>query len=230
MTERLYCGDNVRVMQDLLENGEIVDCVYADMIYEDPNFSWVSLCYKLLRNGGVFYVQLDQKLVAEMKIFLDFIFGKKNMINWIVTLEDWGGRSRRCFGKKHDDILMYYKGNVDYKFYGDRIKIPKKTAGTAFDKNGGMKIPCDNFYDLGNFSTMSKERVKLNGKNIQWQKSLKLVQRLLLPITDEGDVILDPYLGSGTTAVWAKKNNRAVIGIENNPEVFSLAEKRIAEI
>lgn len=223
----LYKGENVNIMIDLVEAGTTVDCVYADMIYENPDFFWVIMCYDLLREDGVFYVQLDQTLVAEMKLHLDKLFGKKNFINWIVTLEDWGGRSKRCFGKKHDDILMYSKGK-NYKFHAERIMIPKITAGTAFDKNGGMKIPPDNWADLGNFSTVSKERVKLeNGKNIQWQKSLKLMNRLLLPVTDEGDTVLDPFMGSGTTGVWCARNKRNFIGIEIDDTIFKLAEERI---
>lgn len=223
----LFEGDNVYFMDRLRNKDILVDCIYADMIYENDDFGWVYWAYSLLSPDGVFYVQLDQTLVAEMKLFLDKIFGKKNFINWIVTLEDWGGRSKRTFGKKHDDILMYAKGK-NYKFYADRIMIPKKTAGTAFDKNGGMKIPCDNFYDLGNFSTVSKERVKgLDGKNIQWQKSLKLMDRLLLPVTDEEDIVLDPFMGSGTTGVWCKKNNRNFIGIEIDENIYTIASNRI---
>lgn len=223
----LICEDNKIALQKLLVDGVKVDCIYADMIYEDPNFYWVNLCYQMLKENGVFYVQLDQTLVAEMKIYLDYLFGKSNFINWIVTLEDWGGRSKKTFGKKHDDILMYTKGK-NYKFYYERILIPKKTAGTAFDKNGGMKIPCDNFYDLGNFSTVSKERIKTpDGKNIKWQKSLKLLNRLLLPVSDIGDTILDPFMGSGTTGIFCKNNDRNFIGIELDEEIFKIAEKRI---
>jgi len=133
------------------------------------------------------------------------------------------------FPRKHDDILIYSKGS-DYKFYPERIQIPKVTAGTALDKKGtGLKTPCDVFYDLGNFSTMSNERVKLGDKNIRWQKPLKLMNRLLLPFTDEMDFILDPFMGSGTTGVWSIRNRRVFFGIEKDEEVFNIAKNRIQE-
>ena len=98
-----------------------------------------------------------------------------------------------------------------------------------FDKKGtGTKIPCDVFYDLGNFSTISKEREKTaSGKNVQWQKPLKIIERLLLPTTDESDLIIDPFMGSGTSGVFAVNNNRDFIGIEQDKDIFAIAKKRI---
>ena len=84
------------------------------------------------------------------------------------------------------------------------------------------------FYDLGNFSTMSKERIKKNdGHNIQWQKSLKLMNRLCLPFTDVDDLIVDPFMGSGSLGEWAIKNNRNYVGIEYDKIVFELAKQRL---
>jgi adenine specific DNA methylase Mod len=229
MTYLLYCEDNMDVLQRI--PACIMDCtaVYADCIYESMNFDWTILCREALNPNGVFFVQTDQHSVYEMKLFLDKLFGKENFINHLIYIQEWGGASKRFFPKKHDDILFYAKGK-DYKFYRERIQVIKKTAGSALDKNGGMKTPCDVFYDLGNFSTMSKEREKtVGGKNIQWQKPLKLIERLLLPTTDEGDLVLDCFMGSGTTGVFAVKNNRDFIGIEKDKDIFSLAKKRIDE-
>jgi DNA modification methylase len=184
-----------------------VDAIYADCIYEELNFTWIAECHRILKPHGVFFVQTDYHSVYMMKLFCDKIFG----------------------ARKHDDILFYAK-TKDYSWYPERIQIPKATAGTAFDKKGtGMKTPCDVFYDLGNFSTMDKERVKdEKGKNIQWQKPLKLVNRLLLPTTDVGDTVLDPFLGTGTTGVWSVQNNRQFIGIEEDPKILEIARERIA--
>lgn len=224
----LINGDNTTWLRTLFNYYPInADAIYADCIYESTDFTWAYPCYDILKDSGIFYVQTDYHTAAEWKIFLDKLFGKQNFINWIIYKQEWGGTSKRCFPKKHDDILMYSKGK-DYKFYPDRIQIPKVTAGTKLDKKGtGLKTPCDVFDDLGNFSTISKERIKFNGKNIQWQKSLKLINRLLYPITDENDLVIDPFLGSGTTGVWCKENKRNFIGIELNRDIFSLAESRI---
>lgn len=225
---RIHKGDNVEVMDSLLKDwaGKI-DLIYGDCIYESHNFSWVNQAYWLLKPNGIFMVQTDYHTVAEYKIQLDSIFGKYGFVNWVIYKQEWGGISKRSFPKKHDDILIYAK-DLAYKFYPERIMIPKVTAGTTLDKRGdGVKIPCDVFDDLGNFHTMDKERIKLDGHNIQWQKPLKLMERLLLPFTDETDTVLDPFLGSGSTGVWCIRNHRNFIGIENDPVVLEIAEKRL---
>jgi len=221
---KLILGDNVEALINFNNAKARIDVIYGDCIYESFDFRWVDLCYTLLKDSGIFYVQTDHHTVAQYIIYLNSLFGEENFLNMLIYKQEWGGRSKRYFPRKHDTILMYAKGK-DYKFNYERILIPKVTANTAFDKNGGMKIPCDVFDDLGNFSTMSNERVKKDGKNIQWQKPLKLMNRLLLPVTDEGDIILDPFMGSGTTGVWCKENNREFIGIENDHEVFHIARE-----
>jgi len=226
---QLIKGDNKEVLNNLIEQQYDANLIYADMIYENPDFDWVRQCRLLLNQNGVFAVQLDDKLVAEMKLFCDEVFGKKNFINWIIWWNEWGGVAKRKFSQKKDHILIYSKGK-DYKWYPDRIQIAKATAGTKLDKKGtGLKTPMDVFYDISSFSTLDKERVKVDNHNIQWQKPLKLIERLLLPFTDAGDLVVDPFLGSGTTGVWCRNNKRNFIGIENDPEVFDLAVKRLNE-
>lgn len=219
----LFNGDNLNF------EFENVDLVFADCIYESLNFSWISHYWNFLKNNGVFIVMTDYHFVAQMKLFLDNL-PDANFAGWLIYKQEWGGVPRKGFAQKHDDILIYSKGE-GFKWYGDRIQIPKVTAGTKFDKKGtGLKTPCSVFDDLGNFSTISKERIKNNdGKNIRWQKPLKLLDRLLLPFTDEGDLIVDPFLGSGTTAIWAKRNNRHFKGIEIDPVTFDIAQRRLFE-
>jgi len=224
----LYLGDNNKYLASFLDKDLEVDLVYADCIYESTDFSWSDLCYKLLKPDGIFYIQTDYHTVAEWKIYLDALFGKENFINWLIYKQEWGGISRRTFPKKHDDILMYSKGK-GYKFYPERVMIPKVTAGTNLDKRGdGLKIPCDVFDDLGNFSTVSKERIKnKTGRNIQWQKPLKLFNRILGVCSDEKDVLLDPFMGSGSSGVYAIRNNLEYYGIENDLDVFNIAKTRL---
>lgn len=223
-------GDCKWYMEESIKHTEQrFDVVYADVIYESLDFSWADIAYELMKDNAVMYVHTDYHTVAQWKIYLDRLFGWDSMINWLITIQEWGGTSKRFFPRKHDDILMYAKGK-DYKFYPERIQIPKATAGTKFDKKGtGLKTPCDVFYDLGNFSTMSKERIKReDGHNIQWQKPLKLLDRLLSVSTDENDWVLDPFMGSGTSGVWCKENNRNFVGIEQDLEVFFIAKSRIS--
>jgi DNA modification methylase len=203
-----------------------INLIYSDMIYENMDFTWINHYWNMLSLNGIFIVQTDYHTVAEIKIHMQEL-PNAEFLNWVIYLQWWGGVPKDRFPQKHDDILIFRKGKT-HKWYPNRIQIPKVTAGTKLDKKGtGLKTPCSVFYDLGNFSTISKERIKNGDKNIQWQKPLKLMSRLLLPFTDENDWILDPFLGSGTTGVWCKHNNRNFVGIELDKEVFDIAKKRI---
>lgn len=206
-----------------------VACIYADVIYEDKDIGWLYPYWELLKPNGVMIIQTDYHTVAEYKLALDSL-PNSNFINWAIYIQEWGGASKRFFPRKHDDILIYSKGQ-DYKFYYERILVPKKTTSKKLNPNNkDTKIPCDVFYDLGNFLTIDKERVIVDGKAIQWQKPLKLMDRLLLPFTDGGDLVVDPFMGSGTTGVWCKQNNRKFIGVEVDEKVFRVARDRILSV
>ena len=225
---RLYNEDNLKVLDELYgEVGQYIDLIYADCIYESKDYRWVWKSLKLLKPNGIFIVQTDQHTVAD---YYNMLSQGYHFINWLIYKQEWGGISKRYFPRKHDDILVFAK-NDEYKFYPERVMIPKVTAGTSLDKRGdGLKIPCDVFDDLGNFHTMDKERVKdRDGKNIQWQKPLKLMNRLLLPFTDERNVILDPFMGTGTTGLWCLQNNRHFIGVEIDNEIFNIAHNRLLQ-
>jgi DNA modification methylase len=214
--------NNVDFSSDLRFN-----VIYSDYIYNNICLDWADKYWYYLKPNSIFMAQTDDSSMAQIKLKLDSMPGAI-WLNTCISIQEWGGTSKRFFPRKHDYIFIYANGK-DYNFYPDRIQIKKATAGTAFDKKGtGLKTPCDVFYDLGNFSTMSKERVKLDsGKNIRWQKNLTTMNRLLLPFSNENDWILDPFMGSGSLAEWSALNNRNYVGIELDKEVFDLACKRL---
>jgi DNA modification methylase len=228
----LINDDNVKTMKEMYSEGMQFDYIFSDMMYEDENFKgWIDASFNLLKENAIFTVMTDYHTVAQVKTYLDDLFEVKkhpsHFINWAIYLNEWGGTTRKGFSKKHDDILIYSKGD-NWKWYKERIEIPKVTAGTKFDKKGtGLKTPCDVFYDHASFSTMAKERVKLDDHNVPMQKPYWLMERLILPFTDEGDWVLDNFSGSGTTLVWCIRNNRNVIGIEYDKVKCDLALNRI---
>ncbi len=206
------------------------DLIYCDYIYANSDFSWVDKFWESLTDNGIFIVQTDDSTQAEIKLYLDNVSGgRDHWVNTLIFKQEWGGTPAKGFPQKHDYIHVYCKSNKkDYTWNKEPIQIPKATAGTNFDKKGtGLKTPCSVFDDLGNFSTMSRERVKNNeGRNIRWQKPMKLMNRLFLAFTNEDDWILDPFMGSGTSAMWCQKNNRNFVGIEYDEQIFNIALKR----
>ena len=77
---QLYNDDNIKVLNELKANKTTFSVVYADCIYESLDFSWSNLCYDLLEDNGIFYIQTDYHTVAEWKIYLDNLFGKENFM------------------------------------------------------------------------------------------------------------------------------------------------------
>jgi len=221
---RLYNQNNMHFEP---EEGIFANLIYADMIYEDLNFDWIDKYWKLLAPNSIFQVQTDYHSAAQVKLHLDSL-PNAIFINELIYVQEWGGTPRKGFPRKHDNIYVYANGE-DYHWDKTEIEIPKKTAGTKFDKKGtGLKTPCSVFYDLGNFSTMSKERIKTkDGKNIQWQKSIALMRRLLYPFLKKGDLVIDPFCGTGSTGVVAVELGCSFIGIECDKEVYKLAEDRL---
>ena len=203
--------------------------IYADFIYDNLDFSWVDKYWHHLKPNSIFMAQTDDSSMAQLKLKLDSM-PNAIWLNTCITIQEWGGVPRKAFPRKHDYIFIYANGE-NYFWDGDRIQIRKATAGTAFDKKGtGLKTPCDVFYDLGNFSTMSKERIKnAEGRNVRWQKPLFLFDRIFLPFTNNGDWILDPFMGVGSVGEWCIKNKRNYVGIEIDKEIYSLAHNRIME-
>jgi len=219
---KLYNEDNITICRNL---SRAFNFIYADCIYNNVDLDWLSYVIDLLLPNAILIIQTDYHTVANYKSELD---KHLKFINWIIYINDWGGTPKNKFAQKHDDILIYCNGDK-WKWYPERIQIAKKTAGTKFDKKGtGLKTPPSVFYDHVSFSTISKERIKFNNKNIQWQKPEWLLERLLLPFTNKDDNVLDPFMGSGTLGLLCKKYGRNYVGIESNKDIFNIAEKRIS--
>jgi DNA modification methylase len=221
MKIELYNIDNMKFETDRKAN-----LIYGDMIYDDADLSWIEKYWKMLDEDSVFIVQTDYHTSAQVKLLLDSLHDSI-FVNEVIYLQEWGGTPKKGFPMKHDNIYIYTNGK-DYHWDKTKIEIPKKTAGTKFDKKGtGLKTPCSVFYDLGNFSTMSKERIKLGEKNIRWQKSLALMRRLMLPFLKKGDLVIDPFCGSGSTGVVGKEMECDFIGIELDKNIYKIAKKRL---
>lgn len=207
---------------------QYADVIYADYMYQNTNFRWVDKFWHWLKpESGIFIAQTDDSSLAEIKLKLDSM-PSANKINICIYKQEWGGRPRKGFPNKHDYILIYSNGD-EWKWYSERIQIPKKMLSPKLNPSGRTtKTPCSVWDDLGNFSTMSKERVKFdNGKNLPYQKPLKMFDRLLLPFTDEEDLVLDLFAGSGSVGYWCKANERNYIGVEYDTTIYNIAKKRL---
>ena len=147
-----------------------------------------------------------------------------NFINHLVWKNEWGNYPKDRFHQCFDDILVYSKGK-HYKFYPERIQVPKVTAKSkGLNPSQRDTKPATAWIDDITLTTIAKERVKKkDGHLIRWQKPQRLYDRIILPFSDKFDNILDPFMGSGSLALWSRINERNYVGMEIDSEVYNLA-------
>jgi len=219
-----FMTDNMEV--DFHEDAR-ADYIYCDPIYEDHHFEkWVDKYWGILKPNGIFVIQTDWHTCPDFWYYMKHFYSA-NLVSHSVWKNEWGNHPKNKPHQCFDDILIFSKG-MDYKFYPERMQVDKVTKNKGLNPSGRTTKTATAWIDDVCLTTTSKERVKKeDGHLIQWQKPLSLFDRITLGYTDEEDFIVDPFMGSGSLAVWCKMNNRSYLGFENNQEVFDLAKKRI---
>lgn len=203
--------------------------------YEDYLESWfVSLCDKL-KDNGTLYMCGDWKCSCQM---LNVISKKLTVLNRITWKRDKGRGAKRNWKNNMEDIWFAVKNPKDYYFNVDTVKVRKEVIAPYKD-NGKPKDWTEdedgNKFRMTHPSNIWTDMVvpfwsMAENTEHPTQKPEKLIERLILASSKKGDVILDPFVGSGTTSVVAKKLNRRYCGIEINEEYCLMTEKRIKNL
>lgn len=204
---------------------------YASPAYADNFDDYLSFlhprlleAHRLLTSDGSLFLHLDYREVHYVKVLLDTLFGRACFMNEIIWAYDYGGRSKRRWPTKHDNVLWYAKDPENYVFNYDAIdRIPymsPKLVGEAKAQRG--KTPTDVWW-LTIVPTNSKEKT-----GYPTQKPFKLLERIIRVHSHPGDWILDFFAGSGTTGEAAAKLSRRFVLIDNNPEAIQVMTQRLA--
>jgi DNA modification methylase len=206
---------------------ERADLIYCDYIYENLDFEWAVKYYDYLKDGGIFICQTDFHSCAQMWDYMLNSVGATFLCH-MVWKNEWGNHPKNMFHQCFDDILIFTNNKEKYKFYPDRVQVNKVTKNKGLNPSGRQTKTATAWIDDVCLTTTSKERVKKeDGHLVRWQKPLKLYDRIISPFTDENDLVLDPFMGSGSLGYWCKNNNRKYVGIESDREVFGLAKANI---
>ena len=186
-----------------------------------------SICWQVgnhVDDGEVF--PLDIILYQKFK---DLGLKLRNRIVWTFG---HGLHCQKRFSGRHETILWFTKGD-DYTFNLDPIRIPSKYPekkhfkGPNVGKLSGNplgKNPTD-VWDIPNVKSNHVEKL-----DHPCQFPVGLVERLVLGLTDEGDNVLDPYLGVGSSAIAALKNNRNAFGCDVMKEYIVVANERVEKL
>ncbi len=180
--------------------------------------------HRLLTPTGSLMLHLDFREVHYAKVLLDGIFGRDSFVNEIIWSYDYGGRSKKRWSPKHDNILWYARSPDDYTYrYEDIDRIPYMAPGLVGpEKAARGKTPTDSWWHTI-VSPTGKERT-----GYPTQKPLGILERIIRVHSDPGDTVLDFFAGSGTTGEAAMKHDRSAVLVDENPEAIEVMVERLA--
>jgi hypothetical protein len=204
---------------------------------------------ELLADDGSIYVQLDYNEVHYCKVLMDEIFGKNNFqreIIWHLNTSSGYKTMANNWTREHDTILYFSKGpepfyKPQYREYGEEYKKRFKKAdenGRLYrdDRPNGLRQYLDELKGIkvGDVwsDVMSFQQASTSGEYLKFdgQKPETLLARIIEASTDEGDIVLDYHLGTGSTAATAHKMRRRWIGIEQMDYIESIAKERLKKV
>ena len=186
--------------------------------YDGFTRAWLVACRRLLKTDGTLWVIGTYHNIYRVGAILqDLGFWILNDVLWIKTNPMPNFRGVR-FTNAHETLIWAAKSSSSkYTFNHHAMK--------RF--NDGKQMRSDWVVPL----CTGKERIKLNGKKAHaTQKPEALLYRVLLASTDPGDIVLDPFFGTGTTGAVAKRLGRQWIGIEKEPSYVEIARRRIEAV
>lgn len=243
------------INQDLFEAAPYLPTSFADLIVLDPpynlskNFhghifkgkekaeycayfeSILNILLPTLRPNGTVYVCSDWKTSMLIAPILEERLYVRNRITW----EREKGRGATTNWKNNTEDIWFCTASEDYHFDVDAVKLKRKVIAPYRDE-GGKPKDWDEGED-GNYRHTYPSNIWTDITVPFWsmpentdhptQKPEKLIAKLILASTETGGLVFDPFLGSGTTAVVAKKLGRRFVGVEQNTEYCCWAQKRL---
>jgi site-specific DNA-methyltransferase (adenine-specific) len=199
--------------------------------YEDWMDSWLRKLVRVLKKKSSIYICGDWRSSSSIFKIGSKYFQVRNRISW----EREKGRGAKSNWKNCTEDIWFFTNSSEYTFNVDDVKQRRKVIAPYKDEE---RMPKDwRIEKSGNFRDTSPSNNWTDISIPFWsmpentehptQKPEKLLAKIILASSDQGDVIFDPFLGSGTTAVVAKKLKRKFVGIEVDEYYACLAQKRI---
>jgi site-specific DNA-methyltransferase (adenine-specific) len=238
---KIICGDCIEILDKVEEP-------FADLIFADPPFNigykydkyhdkkgrdnyiewtkkWMSGCKKVLKPTGSFYIAIGDDYAASVKIIADEL--GLFMRNWIIWHYTFGQQTKNKFARSHTHIFYFVNDKKNFTFNDKAVRVPSARQLVYEDKraNPAGKMPDDVWDGFSRVCGTFKERVGWH----PCQMPEKLLTRIILASTNEGDWVLDPFSGSGTTAAAAYTLKRHYTGIEISQKYVKESRKRLIE-
>jgi len=220
---------------------------FIAMIYER-----LILMKDLLAEDGTIYVHCDYRVSGFIRLVLDEVFGKSNLLNEIIWCFSQGAKSKRMFGRKHNTIFSYTKNQDSQIFNSADVRVEMKSGKESFggrletDEDGRKfrlvygtknskgeskyykyyldegKIPEDYWTDINSLQSGVTERI-----DYPTQKPEALLERIIKASSNDGDLVADFFNGSGTTAAVAERLGRKWIASDLGKFAIHTTRKRL---
>jgi len=193
--------------------------------------SFISKLVRCLKHNSTIYFCGDWKSSTSIHLVLEKYFKVRNRITW----EREKGRGAKTNWKNNSEDIWFATVSDEYTFNVNAVKLKRKVIAPYRDEK---RKPKDwQIEDGGNFRLTHPANIMTDISIPFWsmpentdhptQKPEKLIAKLILASSNKGDLIFDPFLGSGTTSVVAKKLGRNFVGVELDKEFACIAEKRL---
>ncbi|MEJ5305134.1 MAG: DNA methyltransferase [Ignavibacteria bacterium] len=248
--------ENKIINQDLFDvidklPGNFVDLLFIDPPYNlDKNFSvnskiknyfkalkpeeykewfesWFARLLKILKPNASVYICSDWRSTYLIQDVAQKYLKVQNRITW----EREKGRGAKSNWKNCSEDILFCTVSDNFVFNADKVKLKRKVIAPYRDENGNPKDWKDGFrltYPSNLWTDISVPFWSMpENTDHPTQKPEKLLAKIILASSNEGDFVFDPFLGSGTTAVVAKKLNRKFSGVEIDEYYCCIAEKRL---
>ncbi len=237
-------GDCIEVIQEIPSDS--IDVTFADPpfnlkkkygTYKDEKETddylnwckqWILEMVRITKPSGSIFVHNIPKWLTYYASFLNEVADFRHWISWDAPTAPMG----KTLQPSHYGILFYAKNQQENKFH--EIRYPHRRCrkcGYLLKDYGGKKKILHPFGPLVSDVWSDIHRIRHNKHRDPHpcQLPVHLLERLILMSTDEGDIILDPFMGTGTTAVAAARLGRNVIGIDLDPQYVEITQRKLAQ-
>lgn len=234
--QTLILGDSLVMLKSIAD--ESIDLIVTDPPYnlnkdyemtkdylefeEYLNFSrqWLQECKRVLSKTGTIYVFMGMRYISYIFSIMEQEMGL-HFNSWITWYYTQGIGKTKGFSPRHDDILMFTKDKKNFTFNLDAIRIPQKYYRKVNNMRGANP---GNVWEFSHIHYCNNNRCKH-----PTQKPEGLYERMILASSKPNDVVLDPFLGSGTLLRVCQQTNRKGIGIDINKNYIDMARNRLRE-
>jgi len=242
LRNRIVCGDCIEILGRAKKP-------FADLIFADPPFNigykydkyydkvksknyiawtreWMGVCKKVLNPNGSFYIAIGDDYAANVKLIADEL--GLVMRNWLIWHYTFGQQTKNKFARAHTHIFYFVNDKNNFTFNDWAVRVPSDRQLIYNDKraNPRGKMPDDVWIEYSRVCGTFNERQLWH----PCQMPESLLKRIIAASSNPGDLVFDPFIGSGTTASAAVQLGRDYAGIDISEKYVANSKARLKEL